>query len=326
MLSLEAAPLDVDGALSSPVANPHKYVLYSPSVAQLLTFATCALKESSSSGVLFLYILGETTGAAPKLSAGDTSAAAAAASSGDEGTVAMTEDAARQTGTSLLASAGVALAPHSTGTQTAEWRDALTPGDLAVLARRPLFCEIDVAGAIGFLDLVDMANVFGSPVAVVVAGAQLPPNWPEHLGSPLSLFLTDPLTAFMALTGVASVAKETYDMAATVVAAAQDTVLAVMEEALSRGDQADDLDAAALIFFSGDSFLSRHVARLAFYLAVCAMHGEISKDLASIVPQMRPSLPDAIVRAESVLEHVIQLASTLSVTLQFNDVSMVVVS
>ena len=90
--------------------------------------------------------------------------------------------------------------------------------------------------------------------------------------------------------------------------------------------QADDLDAAALIFFSGDSFLSRHVARLAFYLAVCAMHGEISKDLASIVPQMRPSLPDAIVRAESVLEHVIQLASTLSVTLQFNDVSMVVVS
>ena len=343
VLSLEAVPLAPETAVSVSLANPHKYVLYRPTVAQFLTFAATALAESRPSETLLVYFSGHGTSlpAPAELAIARNNNVAQAMDTEDPPTGADgEEDGGGEEGEEngsgdktlspvlptlpsmleVFGQGGVELAPAADTNEGegSSWCDVVTPGDLAILGRRPLFCVVDTeGGASDFRVLAAAGAVWSMPSGLILAGEKAPPNWPASVGSPLTMFLTDPLAAFAIISEAEPMARDTYDMALSMVGTILDTIGSVLAEACAASPAL-----APLEFFARDAFLHRYLTRAIMYCATLATLKATEDSYAEYAPEILPALPHTVWQTSQVLESVLQLASVLSVTLKFSNVAM----
>lgn len=278
VMALEYSPTDE----LQPGANPHKYLLFRPSLAQLLIFAATALKEATNAnGVLLLYLALDGQGA--------TDADEAAAPRPP----------------------GLALAARGDGPARVH---ALHAIDLVPLTRRPLFVLVDsAAGA----PLAGLQSHFGLACVVLLAPAEWPADVAKasaNIGSLFSLFLSQPMVAFQQVSGAGAVAPDTWGRACDQFERAADAIRAAFAES---PDVPEDY-----AFFLSDPFLARLLVRFVFMYATLSVHSSFRGLAAQALPSCAPALPHSVLANPTLLGAVLDIAGVLSVALRFENVHL----
>ena len=229
-------------------ANPHKYLLYRPSLSQLMVYISTAFKDTSDTSALLLYLSADgcaypdqpvhgygggvftsqrnKTNAVPDRSAtassinhasagANTSSAASIAPS----TTAPTTAAAAGNNSSSTASGANTLSSNLNATTATSSSDATTvipsvhclhPADLIPFTRKPLFLIIDSDHSIKFKG---MPNVFDQPVMCLMSPISYPSSVQDksEIGSLFTLFLHTPLLGFCSVSDIGNLDQQKWD-------------------------------------------------------------------------------------------------------------------
>ena len=177
------------GVTSRPRENPHKYLLYKPSLPQLLVFLASGYKELPPNGALLLYISAD----------------------GSFPTRPRPEDTGYDMG-------GVLMSPKrdvepSNNKNSGQFKEhcCLFPGDLFPFTRRPTFLIVDSDNSLAFSSI---PHYFDMPLVVLMSPQDTPPVFQEHCthkGSLFTLFLHSPLAAFCFVTNIIDVPIQLWD-------------------------------------------------------------------------------------------------------------------
>ena len=140
--------------------NPHKYLLYKPTVSQFSVFLASGQKELPANGALMLYISGD----------------------GCFSTKPTPEDLSYDLGGVLLSSKrdyeqlqsmiNSKLAPHT------KEPNCLYPGDLQPFTRRPTFLVVDSDNSAAF---ANVPHHFDQPLVVLMSPQEVPPSFRGNL-------------------------------------------------------------------------------------------------------------------------------------------------
>ena len=186
-------PLENGGGVRAGAGrdNPHKYLLYKPTLPQLLVFLASSYKELPGGGALLLYI------------------------SADGSFPASTRPRPDDTGYDL---GGVLMSPKRdvepiSGKNSGGFKEhcCLYPGDLFPFTRRPTFLVVDSDNSLAFSSL---PHYFDMPLVVLMSPQDTPPALREHAthrGSLFTLFLHSPLAAFCFVTNIIDVPLALWD-------------------------------------------------------------------------------------------------------------------
>merc|ERR1719288_59177 len=139
------------GGVTRPRENPHKYLLYKPSLPQLLVFLASGYKELPPNGALLLYISAD--GSFPVRP--------------------MPEDTGYDLG-------GVLMAPRrevEPAGKSVKEHCCLFPGDLFPYTRRPTFLVLDSDNSLAFSTL---PHYFDMPLVVLMSPQDIPATFQEQ--------------------------------------------------------------------------------------------------------------------------------------------------
>ncbi|KAJ6598489.1 Protein SCAI, partial [Pseudolycoriella hygida] len=155
--------------------NPHKYLLYKPSISQLLVFLASGFKELPPAGALLLYVSAD----------------------GCFSTTQHPEDYGYELGglaTSVKRDTLEDEIPNR-GKSAFKEPHCLYPGDLYPFTRRPMFIIIDSDNSFVFQHI---PRYFGQPLVILMSPQDMPDAFQDmqQHGSLFTLFLHSPLTAF----------------------------------------------------------------------------------------------------------------------------------
>ncbi|KAJ2822439.1 hypothetical protein IWW50_004213 [Coemansia erecta] len=157
-----------DRAIRRP--NPHKYVLYQPSVSQVQVYLANAFREIGDQGCVLLYVSSDGT----RMDAG------AAAQHGFIGGIATT----RRSGDSTQ------------DRSTEQLINTVHPADLVPFTRKPFFLLVESECSTAYRD---MPNLFNQPMLSLLS----PTAYPVHMSSGIyTFFLHSPLVAFCAVSQI----------------------------------------------------------------------------------------------------------------------------
>ena len=181
--------------VTRPRENPHKYLLYKPTLPQLLVFLASGYKELPPNGALLLYISAD----------------------GSFPTRPRPEDTGYDMG-------GVLMSPKrdvepSNNKNSGQYKEhcCLYPGDLFPFTRRPTFLIVDSDNSLAFSSI---PHYFDMPLVVLMSPQDTPPMFQEyctHKGSLFTLFLHSPLAAFCFVTNIIDVPIKLWDKCLTYV-------------------------------------------------------------------------------------------------------------
>ena len=171
--------------------NPHKYLLYKPSLPHLMVFLASGFKELPPTGALLLYISAD--GSFPSRP--------------------NPEDTGYDMG-------GVLMSPKrdvepSNNKNTGQFKEhcCLFPGDLFPFTRRPTFLIVDSDNSLAFSSL---PHYFDMPLVVLMSPQDVPPAFQDHCahkGSLFTLFLHSPMAGFCFVTNIIDVPIHLWDKA-----------------------------------------------------------------------------------------------------------------
>lgn len=242
------ANLNNSGDKSSKGSNPHKYLLYRPSLSQLMVYISTAFKDTSDTSALLLYLSADgcaypdqtvpgygggvvTSQRNKPNTATDRSATANSSSNAATGvnnassnnsaptTAASTTTAAagNNSSTTATGSGGSVLNLNAaTGTSSSDPTfttpsvHCLHPADLIPFTRKPLFLIIDSDNSIKFKG---MPNVFDQPVMCLMSPVEYPSSVQDksEIGSLFTLFLHTPLLGFCSVSDIGNLDQQKWD-------------------------------------------------------------------------------------------------------------------
>ena len=174
--------------------NPHKYLLYKPSLPQLMVFLASSYKELPPAGALLLYISAD--GSFPDRP--------------------RPEDTGYDMG-GVLMSPKRDVEPVSKNSAQYKEHSCLYPGDLFPFTRRPTFLIIDSDNSLAFSSI---PHYFDMPLVVLMSAQDTPPGLqehPTHKGSLFTLFLHSPLAAFCYVNNIVDIPLHLWDKCLTYV-------------------------------------------------------------------------------------------------------------
>ncbi|XP_063227251.1 protein SCAI isoform X2 [Bacillus rossius redtenbacheri] len=265
--------------------NPHKYLLYKPTLSQVLVFLASGFKELPPAGALLLYISAD----------------------GCFFPVKHPDDLGYDLGGVLTSSKKEAELINKKTVQMKEMH-CLYPGDLHPFTRKPLFIIVDSDNSFVFQNI---PRYFGQPLVVLMSPQDVPAVFQDqqHNGNLFTLFLHSPLTAFCFICNILSVPIHLWERC-------QSYIDRFVTEA-SRLFTRCRIDSAYLQFF-GDDFLRLLLLRYVFCDVVLHLHRAFKSRLFR--PQCQPALPDADLLDHPGLQHlVLDLAAHLDVRAHFVD-------
>ena len=177
------------GSMSRGRDNPHKYLLYKPTLPHLAVFLASGYKELPPNGALLLYISAD--GSFPSRP--------------------NPEDTGYDMG-------GVLMSPKrdvepSNNKNSGQFKEhcCLYPGDLFPYTRRPTFLIIDSDNSLAFSSL---PHYFDMPLVVLMSPQDVPPAFQDHCahkGSLFTLFLHSPMAGFCFVTNIVDVPINIWD-------------------------------------------------------------------------------------------------------------------
>lgn len=196
---------------SSRRINPHKYLLYRPSLSQLFVYIATAFKDTAENGVMLLYLSADgceypdvrdsgykggvaanQRKAQPSTASMATPTTNAEKSETTPTTSTATANTTTATGTNVPSSSATASVSSPTHVPSTH---CLHPADLVPFTRKPLFLIVDSNNSIAFNNIL---NVFGQPLLILMSPVEYPSSVQDRseIGSLFTLFLHTPLLGF----------------------------------------------------------------------------------------------------------------------------------
>ncbi|XP_068732989.1 protein SCAI-like [Montipora capricornis] len=269
--------------------NPHKYLLYKPTLTQLYVFLACGVKELPNNGVMLLYISGD--------------GCPGSAKAVDEGPYEM---------------GGIAMSHKKIGNEEnarrarANLKDVhcFYPEDLVPFSRKPLMLIVDSSNSNAFMYF---PALFGQPLICLMSPVMAPTTMQEQnrKGSLLTLFLVSPLVAFCYVCNIADLRSDLWD-------SCQRQVRRIMNDCLRIFyDWSRCVD---LAFFQllDDEFLRLMILRFIFCFYTVHLHRAFKG--SDYYPKSFPKLPAEILLNGSLEKQVLELASMLDVRSLFYEI------
>ncbi|KJE93515.1 hypothetical protein CAOG_009760 [Capsaspora owczarzaki ATCC 30864] len=264
-------------------ANPHKYLLYKPTISQLLLFLVTAHKELNPNGVLLLYVSAD--GLAAKADQGAYSTGGVHMSSRAE-----------------TSPSGAEVEPNNASASVSA--KALYLADILAFTRKPFFVIIDSPNSQAF---ANMPNSFGQPTMSLMSPAsfgKLANSEESQRGSLFTLFLYSPLLALAHISGLTDLARARWDSAAVQLDRFNGHVLRAL-------DSAEDTDVAILSFLF-DDFLRHQILRFVL-CAITMRHHKETRNVPSNQPQSSPAIPSSVYEQPGVVNAFKELVNELRV-------------
>jgi len=250
--------------------NPHKYLLYKPTLSQLLVFLASGFKELPPNGALLLYISAD--GLFPSSNSPEDRY--------DMGGV-MTNSKRE---------------PDQSGAKQRNCHvkemHCLYPGDLIPFVRKPLFLIVDSDNSWVFQSV---PQLFGQPLVVLMSPQDVPAQYQDlhPKGGLLTLFLHSPLTAVCVLGQIAEIPYHLWETGQAFV----DRFLAEASRLLTRAKGLEN----SYLPFLGDDFLRLLVLRFIFCCVALRLHRAF-KHWPALLPRSQPPLPEADLLLQPSLE------------------------
>lgn len=307
--------------LNSKNSNPHKYLLYRPSLSQLMVYISTAFKDTGDSSALLLYLSADgyaypdqtvpgygggviasqrnKTNAVPDRSATANTSSNAAAGVNSNSAANAAPTAANSTsttagnnnasttvvGTNASASNPNAAAINASSDQvvTTPSVHCLHPADLIPFTRKPLFLIVDSDSSTKFKG---MPNVFDQPVMCLMSPTDYPSSVQDksEIGSLFTLFLHTPLLGFCSVSDIGNLDQQKWDACVK--------KISDMEKAIGDLLITDPLVDRNVKRFMSDDFLYYFIVRFVLCGIFLRYHSSF-KDEKSF-PSSSPSLPDSI--------------------------------
>ncbi|XP_053523717.1 protein SCAI isoform X4 [Artibeus jamaicensis] len=263
--------------------NPHKYLLYKPTFSQLYTFLAASFKELPANSVLLIYL--SATGVFPT------------GRSDSEGPY---DFGGVLTNSNRDIINGDAIHKRN---QSHKEMHCLHPGDLYPFTRKPLFIIVDSSNSIAYKNFT---NLFGQPLVCLLSPTAYPKALQDQSqrGSLFTLFLNNPLMAFLFVSGLSSMRRGLWEKC-------QEYLRKINRDIAQLLTHSRSIDQAFLQFF-GDEFLRLLLTRFVFCSATMRMH-KIFRETRNY-PESYPQLPrDETVENPHLQKHILELASILDV-------------
>ncbi|OPJ67596.1 protein SCAI isoform B [Patagioenas fasciata monilis] len=300
--------------------NPHKYLLYKPTFSQLYTFLAASFKELPANSVLLIYL--SATGVFP---------------SGRSDSEGPYDFGGVLTNSNRDIINGDALHKRN---QAYKEMHCLHPGDLYPFTRKPLFIIVDSSNSVAYKSGSDpmnrnkkekhmnsrslesnksswrekrfkisknFTNLFGQPLVCLLSPTAYPKALQDQSqrGSLFTLFLNNPLMAFLFVSGLSSMRRGLWEKC-------QDYLRKINRDIAQLLTHSRSIDQSFLQFF-GDEFLRLLLTRFVFCSATMRMH-KIFRQETRNYPESYPQLPrDETVENPHLQKHILELASILDV-------------
>ncbi|TRY63940.1 hypothetical protein TCAL_10957 [Tigriopus californicus] len=288
------SPFENGGGIGMKRENPHKYLLYKPTVSQFLIFMASGHRELPSNGALLLFISGDGC-FSTKPSPVDRSY--------DLGGVLLStkKDSSESIITPLVSSKQILHTCES---------NCLHPGDLQPFTRRPLFLIVDSDNSVAFGSL---QRIFDQPLIVLMSPQEIPTAFQDdrHKGSLYSLFLHSPLSGFAFITNIVDIPIHLWDKC-------QAYVDRFMTEASRLVTRSRGVDTSYLNFM-GDDFMRLILCRHIFSCVVLRIHRNF-RSRNKCLPTSNPTLPELDILENPTLQrYALDLALQLDVRHHFTE-------
>ncbi|XP_042642606.1 protein SCAI isoform X4 [Tyto alba] len=264
--------------------NPHKYLLYKPTFSQLYTFLAASFKELPANSVLLIYL--SATGVFP---------------SGRSDSEGPYDFGGVLTNSNRDIINGDAIHKRN---QSYKEMHCLHPGDLYPFTRKPLFIIVDSSNSVAYKNFT---NLFGQPLVCLLSPTAYPKALQDQSqrGSLFTLFLNNPLMAFLFVSGLSSMRRGLWEKC-------QDYLRKINRDIAQLLTHSRSIDQSFLQFF-GDEFLRLLLTRFIFCSATMRMH-KIFRQETRNYPESYPQLPrDETVENPHLQKHILELASILDV-------------
>jgi hypothetical protein len=271
-----------DGSSINRRDNPHKYLLYKPTISQLFTFLASGFKELPPTGVMLLYLSAD----------------------GCLGNAKHSDDIAFDFGGVVTNSRREPEAVNRNKRPgTLKEMHCLHPGDLYPFTRKPLFIIIDSDNSSAF---EHWPNLFGQPLVCLLSPEEIPTSLQDQhqKGNIFTLFLHSPLMAFCHVVNIVDVPVSLWDKCLTIV----DRFIADSSRLLSRSRTLD----LSFVQFFGDDFLRILLLRYVFCYMTLRMHKAFRGP--RYCPMSYPAMPkEEVLENHHLQKNVLELASVLEV-------------
>lgn len=270
-----------NGGVMGRRENPHKYLLYKPTLPQLQVFLASGYKELPPNGALLLYISAD--GSFPVRP--------------------QPEDTGYDMGGVLMNPKRDVEPVNNKNSGQFKEHCCLFPGDLFPFTRRPTFLVVDSDNSLAFSSI---PHYFDMPLVVLMSPQDVPPTFQDHAhkGSLFTLFLHSPLSAFCFVTNIVDVPIHLWDKCLAYI----DRFITEASRLLTRCRGVDP----SYLNFLGDDFLRLLLCRYIFCDAVLRIHRAFKA--SQFYPRSHPALPELDILENPTLQrYILDLASQLDV-------------
>ncbi|KAF1806505.1 hypothetical protein FB192DRAFT_1272735 [Mucor lusitanicus] len=245
-------------------SNPHKYLLYRPSLSQLLVYISTAFKDTSDNSALLLYLSADGCAYPDQTVPGYGGGVMTSHRNNNKDTSATTQH----------------LADHHVSPPSVH---CLHPADLVPFTRKPLFLIVDSDHSTEFKH---MPNVFDQPVMCLMSPVEYPSSVQDksEIGSLFTLFLHTPLLGFCSVSDIGNLDQQKWDECVRKIGA--------MEKAIGDMLLTDPSVDQHVKRFMMDDFLYYFIVRFVLCGIFLRYHSSFKDDKS--FPSSCPSLPESV--------------------------------
>ncbi|KAI8813806.1 hypothetical protein BJ742DRAFT_787519 [Cladochytrium replicatum] len=281
----EAAAGD-ESAGEKPVAtrrtNPHKYLLYRPTLSQLMLYISTAFKDISDNSALLLFLSADGSKRNVKVDQDN---------SGYLGGVATAVNFARKM-------------PEKIDADQISLVHSLHPGDLGPFTRKPLFVIVDSNNSSAF----KVSNHFAERKLLLINLPTVHRTDTTQIGNLFTLFLHSPVKALAFVCNVTETATETWTKSIALMQSAESIAFELLNAPTANIDK-------SFKRFLQDDFLGQFIVHFLISSALLQSHSSF-KD-PNNHPTSNPPLSNSIILAPELLSKLQEVVTTLGAEGQF---------
>ncbi|CAB4010930.1 SCAI-like [Paramuricea clavata] len=263
--------------------NPHKYLLYKPTFSQLFTFLASGFKELPHNAVMLIYLSADGHGVENKHVDGPYG----------------------QGGVRMSAHKGLQNTGSTTRIMQSNVNDTniIYPDDLMPFTRKAMMLIVDSETSTAFQSL---SSGFGQSVVILMSPCKVPHTLQDAIrkGNLFTLFLHNPLVAFLYICNIANVQVELWEQCCQQLRGFEGD----WTRLFTKLSKVIDVSYIQMI---DDEFLSLMIRRFIFCYYVTRQHKAFKG--MEYFPSCSPSLPPQIMENDDLRKRVLTLASTLDV-------------
>ncbi|KAI8388311.1 protein SCAI [Radiomyces spectabilis] len=262
-------------------SNPHKYLLYRPSLSQLLVYISTAYKDIGDNAAMLLYLSADG--------------------------IAYPEPTVPGYGGGVATSQRKPTIPERSDEPMVPLSHCLHPADLTPFTRKPLFLIVDSSNSTVFKTI---PAVFDQPVMCLLSPLEYPSSVQDksEIGSLFTLFLHTPLLGFCSVSDIGNLDQAKWDECVA--------LISTMEKAVGDMLLADPNVDIHVKRFMSDDFLWYFIVRFVLCGIILRCHFSFKEEKS--FPTSFPALPESVYVAPDIINMFHELTMIADVNTYFS--------